>query len=247
MDVERGTYYGFIEADDYCLYEKVRLQKRNWGKGNYEESITLLKELEEELDLSKTLNLQFVETTRFSVSRRGKIASEQEIEELKKILRYTMKNFEDEVYRVPFRQEVVILNMIALSYKRSGKREDAISIYEQIYKRYKNSQVLNVHHAVSEFLLYTNYVAVLEENDELVKAEQIGKEGIELMLECQRGDIAGTVLGNLACVYEKQEERKELAENCLRNSYYLLALYKYEKDKEILQEAYKKLYTLKLT
>ena len=61
-------------------------------------------------------------------------------------------------------------------------------------------------------------------------------------MDCQRGDIAGKIMGNLSCVYEKKDgqENEVLAETCMRYSYYILKLYEddFEHTKEYYQQKY---------
>jgi len=245
MGLNRGSYYGSIVADDYELYEKVREYKRSVGKREWETAKRLKKELEEGLDLGNPVNKQFIEICQLQEKLQGKdFDHEKGIRELKRILGYTWKDFEGNVYRVPFREEVVILSQIAFSLRMLGRMEEAINIYEQILCRYENSAVSNDFHASSCFLIYVNYTGDLEVSGNLEKAEKIGKEGISLMLKCQRGDVAGKILANVSCIYEKKviKENIELAEKCLRNSYYLLALYQNQYYEKLLYNIYQKKY-----
>lgn len=245
MELERERYYSFIITDDYRLYEKVRLFKRNFFQENKNVAYTLLKEIEEKLDLKNPLNKQFIESSwLIKKTEDDSINLEQIILEFKKVLCYTMKKFNGTIYRVPFRQEFVILNQIALCMRQIGKNKEAISLYEQILNEYENSKVLEQHHAISKMLLYINYALLLEENNELEKSKKIGKQGIKLAIECGRGDIIGVFLGNLACLYEKRKcsKDRELGECYLRNSYYFLCLYEQDKDSIIIKKYYEKKY-----
>ena len=249
LDLERERYYGFIVADDYGLYEKVRLYKRNIGREEMEEAERIFNELSEKLDSKYVINNQFIETGRIQANLdKNTLSYECAYEELKKILNYTMKDYDDTVYRVPFRQEAVILNQMAKCLRRNRRDDEAIQLYEQILERYDNSMVSKKFHSVPLMLIYISYTGLLEVMDHLDKSEKIGKEGIRLMLDCQRGDIAGLILGNLSCVYEKRNTIKdaELAKSSLGNSYYLLDLYLHEYDKAILKDAYEKMYQTKL-
>lgn len=247
MGSERKTYYGFIVADDYSLYEKVRLFKREVSRGRNEEAHVLLQELEESLDRNILLNRQFLETAWMQEEENErKISNEQFMLKMEQLLRYTMKEYDGTVHRIPFRQEFVILNQIAICMKRSGNVKKANALYKQLLNKYNNSKVLKQHHAISILPLYLNYAGFLEVDNKLEEAEYIGKEGIGLAIECQRSDMAGKIMGNLSCVYEKKDgyENEVLAENCLRNSYYLLKLY--EDDCESTKKYYEQRYKMDL-
>ena len=247
MGSERKTYYGFIVADDYSLYEKVRLFKREASRGRNEEAHVLLQELEESLDRNILLNRQFLETAWLQEEENErKISNEQFMLKMEQLLRYTMKEYDGTVHRIPFRQEFVILNQIGICMKRSGNVKKANALYKQLLNKYNNSKVLKQHHAISILPLYLNYAGFLEVDNKLEEAEYIGKEGIGLAIECQRSDMAGKIMGNLSCVYEKKDgyENEVLAENCLRNSYYLLKLY--EDDCESTKKYYEQRYKMDL-
>ncbi len=246
LDSERKIYQGFVVTDDYQIYEKVRESGKYWFKKNKEESDIILEEIECGLDMRITANRQYDEHRRLlKQSAEGYISAEEELEELERILRYSMKEFAGEIYREPSREEFVLLNRMALCKKRMGQVEDAILLYEQIQKYYQSSGVLECNHAMSEFIFYINYVGILETADQLEKAEKSGMDGIRLMLECQRGDMAAELLGNLACVYEKKG-KKQRSEFCLRYSYQLLILYGHEKDSIAIKEYYEKKYGRKI-
>lgn len=245
LGLERERYYGFIITEDYELYEKVRLYHRFIDKDEREKAASILAELEEKLDYGYIVNKQFIETGKIIAELNKKeISYECGYEKLKTVLRYSIKDYDDKIYRVPFRQEVVILNKMAGCLEKNNKEAEAIEIYRQILDRYDNSMVSKVFHSVPLMLIYINYTGLLEETNHPEEAEKIGKEGIRIMLDCQRGDVTAKVLANLSCVYDKGNTNtdKELAKKSLRSSYYLLDLYLGDYNKAILKEAYERLY-----
>lgn len=248
MGVERETYYGYIVADDYYLYEKVRTYFMSEGKTQevLENAEKTFEKLEKNLDKRYLTNRQFLETMRIEKKNKDTQSDwKQSIKEMKQILNYSMEGYEGKIYRVPFRQEVIILVYIAISLRRLDKKEEALEIYRQILEKYEKSMVEKPFHAVPLFLVYVNYVGLLEVSDYLEKSEKIAKEGIAFSLECQRGDIAAEILANISCVYEKKVDT-ELARLCLKNSFYLLELYQYERECIVLKESYEKVYKMKL-
>lgn len=241
MGMSREKYYGFIVSDDYALYEKVRLYNRCVGKEEREKAYELLNEIENGLDMKEQVNRQFIESGRIRERLwEQKITYEQAIDELKKILYWTMPPIKGKemVYRVPFRKEFMILNQMALCYKRNGQVEEAVVIYRSIEESYHNSDVPMCLHAVPGFTLYTNYTGFLEVNDKLEKALEVGMRGIKHAMICNRTDLIGAILANVYCVFEKQH-KPELAEKYLRYACSLVNLYKRRNDKKILENEYK--------
>lgn len=241
LGMERENYYGFIEADDYELYEKVRQHNRCFPKGKWEEAMRLLDELEEKLDMTKTVNKQFIGMERvYEQMLRGQLSREQANRQLKELLELTMPPAKsgEMVYRVPFRVEYMLYNHIAINLRNDGKIEEALRIYEELMKRYKKSEVVMRYHAVPGMLLYINYTGFLEAYDELEKAQDIGLEGLRHSIECCRGDIAGDILANLSQVYGKQG-LPEVEETYLRYAYCLICLYGRNDIIDILQRTYR--------
>ena len=244
MGMEREKYYGYIEADDYELYEKVREYNRSFPKDRWEKAMKLLDEIEAKLDMTKSVNRQFIGTGRISAQTEGgELTREQANEQLWELLHLTMPPADSGtmIYRVPFRMEYTIWNHIAINFRKAQKVQKALIIYEALVQRYKKSRVLMRHHAVPGLTLYLNYAGFLEAADELEKAEEIGKEGLRHGLECCRGDMAGDILANLSLVYGKRG-LPEVEETYLRYGYSIVKLYGREEVTNILQKAYKKKY-----
>ncbi len=244
MGVQRGNYYGFIESEHFYLHEMVRTQKRYISRGENDKADQLLSDIKKNIDMSLIPNQQFILTAEIRSQLASKqITNQQAIDSLKELLYLTMPPIQgkDMVYRVPYRQEFVILNNIALCYGHMGMAETELAIYRQIKERYDVSQVSMKYHAAPGLIFYTNYTGALEENNELEKADSIGLEGISQQIRCGRGDSTGGILANLSCVYGKQG-RLELEEKALRYAILLSALYKRKYFQNMLQKIYNKKY-----
>ena len=108
MGVERERVYGFIISDDYELYEKVRWYKRKISKGEMDAAKVLLDELENALDMDNIVNRQFIETAKLQEKLRQKnVDYKWGLVELKRILNYTLKGYNGNVYRVPLDRKLL--------------------------------------------------------------------------------------------------------------------------------------------
>lgn len=227
LGMERENYYGFIEADDYRLYEKVRQFNRCFPLSHYEKATKLLDEIENGIDMTLAVNKQFIMTEHIILqTNRGELSREQANQRLKELLFLTMPPTDSGAffYRIPFRTEFMLLNHIAVNLRFDNKVEEAVSIYEELMKCFKRNKVCMQHHAVSAFLLYINLAGLLEVLDRLDRSEAVGREGLLHCIECCRGDIAGCIMANLSLVYCKRGQ-PELEEVYLRNGYYLNDFY----------------------
>lgn len=249
MGMDRSLYHGFVVAKNYNTYEKVRFFHRDWFKEDMRTVKQLLKEIEDDIDMDNMFNRQFIDGIKLVIKiKEGLINLDDAIKELAEVLQYTMKRYQGIVYRVPFREECVILNQIALCFKRKGDSSEACEVYQHIIDRYEQSRVLAQHHAISILLICINYVNLLEEINELEKAEKIGKRGLSIAIDCGRGDAAAILLANLSCIYvsDKRPEKESLCEYGLRSGYYLLEMYGHEKDSSVVKKYYEDLFKKEL-
>lgn len=135
MGMERENYYGFIEADDYELYEKVREYNRNIPNGRLEEAMRLLDEIQNGIDMTKTVNKQFIGMERiFEQITQNKLPLEQANRQLWELLTLTMPPTDSDrmIYRAPFRTEYIIWNHMAVNLWKAGRVEKAIGIYGEL-------------------------------------------------------------------------------------------------------------------
>lgn len=245
LDYDRQFFQGYVVSDDYYAYELVGAINENWYKKNNEEAYRLLAELEGMLDLSIPINRQYVEHGKLQRKvEEGEMSREEAVEELKCLLRYTMKDYVDRIYRTPTRQEFIIINHMAICLKKLGRMEEAEKVYQQVINCYEKNSVDASGHMASQFLLYINYVGLLEEENKIIEAKEVGWQGLDFMLDCQKGAVAASLLSNIACVYEKMllEEEKKFGITCLQMCYVLMLLYQHEKDAEKVSLYYKHKY-----
>lgn len=228
LKVERERYFGYVITEDWDAYELVWNYKRNCFEENQEDALEILEEIETRIDMSRPENKQFVETARLRDRiKRKQITNEEAMKQLRELLGYTMPEYDNKLFRIPSREEFLILNRIALCLKWSGKEEESIALYEDILKKYQASKVKLEHHTHVMMLLYLNYFSTLYICEKVNKAEEVGETGTRLMLKYQRGDFLAVFIANLACVYEESEAqaKREIALKCLKSSYNLLELY----------------------
>lgn len=245
LDYDRDFYQGYIVTNDYRLLEMVGEINALLYRKETDTAYRLLNELEAQLDMSIPTNRQYIGEKRLQKKLNdGECKLEHAIEELKYLLYETMSEVEKLIYRSPSREEFAILIHLAICFKEMQEKERARTLYQQMWEYYNRSDVLARDHIISKALFYINYVALLEETNDLLKAEIIGWEGIGFLLDCERGDVAGTLLANISCIYEKMPVKGEpqLAQQCLWNSYTLLKMFCHQKDAEKVENYIKNIY-----
>lgn len=118
-------YFGFVEATEFEVYEWVE-SYQHLAAENSKEAEVWLKKIREELDCTSPVNRQFLESSEVMEKRRtGKITAGEELAALEKSLRYTMPEYSGTIYRIPHRQETVILEEIVCCMKELKRTEAA--------------------------------------------------------------------------------------------------------------------------
>lgn len=128
-------YYGYVVAAEYEIYElaEVYQQKKS---SNPEEARKLCQEIKRRIDADIPVNRQFLESTELMDKRRqGHITLGEELAGLEKCLRYTMPEYDGTIYRIPYRQESVILEEVLYCKESLQQREAARYLAREIAKK----------------------------------------------------------------------------------------------------------------
>lgn len=192
-----------------------------------------------ELDTEHIVNKQYVETEKLCIDQ--SIQSEERRKKLIEILSYTMpdinKNFD--IYRIPFRAEYEILNQIAITYREENNLTMALQIYKKLRQKFNQNNVSMKFHVIPGLSLYLNYAAFLEVNNNLDEAEMVSLEALKFVITTGRADIAGDVLVNCSCIYDKRKNFKK-EEQYLRHGYKFMQLYDLKVITPVIEEEYLK-------
>jgi len=127
-------YYGYVEASEYEVYELVE-EYRCLAAEDRTEAKELLKKIKEVLDGSVSVNRQFLESSELIYRRKTEeITVGEALAALEKCLRYTMPEYDGTIYRIPHRQETVILEEI-VNCMRAVQRTEAAEALDGIVKK----------------------------------------------------------------------------------------------------------------
>lgn len=143
LEEPHDKYYGYVVSQEYRAHELAEKYHQKRHK-TPEAATRLLQELKECLDAEQPVNLQFLESAELMEKRRKNVITMgEELAGLEQCLWYTMPEYDGRIYRIPFRQEVVILQEMIKCMKRL-KRPDAArtlagNVEEKISKKRKIS------------------------------------------------------------------------------------------------------------
>lgn len=154
-------------------------------------------------------------------------------------------------YRVPFRNEVELFNLIAISANKMGKYIEAVNIWKYVLETYAHSHVSIVHHYRMYAFMLSNYVktyADIEWEENLLQkrenAIKIVEKSIKFEIRCGKGSAIGIDFVTKACtLLEIDKERYEAdIKKYLRMGYDVALLFLNNKNPAQIKNFYKEIY-----
>ncbi len=245
LGVEKSYYISRVQSDNYDLYELCHWKNQASFDFEWDKATEIIDELAAVLDMDIPLNRQYIETCRIGDKKvRGEINPEDGLQQLERILRYTMTDYRDGKMRIPSREEFVILNLMAGFSRKAGRMKKGLELRERMLKAYQKSRVKEEYHTNSVILLYLCYGEMLESDGQLKLAKEMDNFGILLEMWSGKCKVAGKILANLAFVYNKSDspEKYELQKSCLWHSYQICLLMQQKKLAKIIEDGYYSLF-----
>lgn len=245
LELDRDICSTRLVVNDFALLEMEReIAKQNHYK-NYEEAEWLFHQLKARLSMEWNENRQYVTYMEaYFAKERGRISSEEAVEQCMEALQITRKNMGleqiDEV--VLGRMEAMIVNYIAVNYYEMGRREEAITILEKVKSGYENSKIDLKYHYVAMSLIYVNLSGNYEECDFFEKAILACEDGIKLELRCNRGSMLGFFIKQRAYTEDRMTDGKISGQKKYQQAYQIYRLMKKEVSMKSLLKVYKQLY-----
>lgn len=241
LGVNKSYYISRVQSEDYDLYELCHWRNQAGFNLELDKTKEMLNELEKKLDMSVPLNRQYIEACRIGVEKvQEKIEPKEAVQQLERVLKYTMPDYKTGKMRIPSREEFVILNLMAGLMKKSGEIKKGLQLRECILQTFQQSKVAEEYHTNSLLLLYLGYSEMLETDNQLEYAELIATRGIQLDIWCGKGKITAKILANLAYAYNKNnsKEKQILCDEYLWHSYQMCLLMKQETPARVVEESY---------
>lgn len=134
-DIVWKNYYGYVETEDFKIYRMVR-EYQSLVREDKESAGRLLEEIRAGLDCSNPVNRQFLEGSRILERLADNTGNMRELlQELAVCLHYTMPEYDGKLYRIPYREEVVLLQGCVECMKRLGNVTAAEVLEQNLTKK----------------------------------------------------------------------------------------------------------------
>ena len=145
------------------------------------------------------------------------------------------------------KQEVMILNGIAVAYAKMGKKEYSVKIYKDILESYKQSKVFPVFRAYGLLVVLGNLALYLEEINCFEEALEQLRRKLKLELYCRRIGRIEEILLDMAYTLERKGSEAEKRKLMYIQAYYLSDLVQETMIKEITALHFREVYEYEIT
>lgn len=222
LGIERGKYCGTAIVENYELLELKYEIDILIGTGRYEEAQNKLEQLRSCLDEGKRLNRMAVEAYQGMIDVRYSQADAKEIyEKLVELLIESSFLKDNIIHRVPFYNEMLVLNMMCECLRRMDAPQFCVSIYQEIIKKGKESRI--------DIKYQNNIISLALANiDILDPKREWCEKGIAYELLCGKGNMIYLHLMSKMRLEENEETRRETT----RLAYYMADLFYRETNQQ---------------
>mgnify|MGYP004455674943 CR=1 FL=1 len=236
LGVERGKYCGTLVVEDFEILESKYEIDILVGTGKYKEAQKKLSELEKRIDNEEKINKMAMSIYKMVIElgvelSTGRMHVEAIQESVRTLLEKNGVLRDGRVYRVPFFYEMAALNALGICLKRTGKRQEAIAIYQDILRCVEESAIDEKY----QNLIVSPVVANLDLYD---SKRKWGKKGISYELRCGKGKMLYMHFYSQVELMEEECVKREMT----RKAYYLSELFYRENNRQQIKEYYEKTY-----
>ena len=235
-------YYGG-ELDTANLKAiNLRLQQRDaYLCGNDEECLSILQEMERQVDMNSVANIQYIRNNEYVSKCRMGILSEQETyEKLEMLLKLTQNVEYDSSQLVYYSQtELEILAHMAQLLREMGQYEKGIHSIQTVLKQIQNSK-MNIRfqwNGISFLLRVLNslYFEIHDYEVALQIAQYVQRENVKRREGC---NLIETLDGMADALEHMGEQYSEEYKKLYRHTVYVAEFFRMKKMKELMQKFY---------
>lgn len=202
-----------IAADRYEIIALERRIARAEHKSEDKNAESLIKELQEKLDMSIIENQQYVQSRKLWIElQEGNYTYEEVIEKLFAILHMTLPGRDEEVFLYNLTsRECFILNQIAILYCKDEQKEKGIELWKKLLINYEKKGMQKVFNIRDWAMLMGNVAGRMEEMGDVRHPIKICLERLKTELEIGKGNAIGRSLAIIACVQERKRDAECMA------------------------------------
>ncbi len=206
LGLSRRRYEGEVITADYHMLELNREAVKLCCRHETEKVEWIMERMRKRLDMSIPENRQFVGreelVKRF---RKGEFTPEETYRKADELLQMT---YREGTERVPFSNEVRLINTKCMCLQYMGRINEAVSVYKKILERFKKSRVRLKYHFRTVGLIMNNMTLYLAHSDDIEEVEIWSGERIQQQLLNGKVNTIHYALSNFVGLEEYRAEKK---------------------------------------
>ena len=241
LDIGWSYYRGELVTDKLSVYRLLKEEKLINVEEEWEKRLTILQELEKELDMNVVENYQYIEEAKnMTQYDLGEISIEEAYQKELKLLLLTNEIYEQYSYVVYYSQkELEIIGQMAQLLRKQGKYKEGIVLLEKILENRKKSPV-DIKYQWNGYdfilrILASLYFAVGRYEDDF----KITKDVYDINIRTRDSGNLPEMLDAMADDLEHMGERySQEYKKLYRQTYYIADFYGFSKVKTFTKKYY---------
>lgn len=239
LDIPYGWYTSMLVTDNYECLMLARQGILASKFGDWEKMEMVLKKQKQLLDFEQIKNQQYLmEVENVLLYRTGQKTCDQFQDTAIKALHLTVPNWNIHESIVHFysKEEITLLNQIAISYRLQRKSDIGVHIIASVYETLEKSAIDLTERAEEAVMLLATWKNLLTDLEEYDEAIEKADRGIKIALQSERGDKLDTLVyeKGWSNIHKNCHDEQDMRENikiCLA-AYFISDLYNRERNKK---------------
>lgn len=239
LDIPYGWYTSMLVTDNYECLMLARQGILASKFGDWEKMEMVLKKQKQLLDFEQIKNQQYLmEVENVLLYRTGQKTCDQFQDTAIKALHLTVPswNIHESIVHFYSKEEITLLNQIAISYRLQGKSDIGVHIIASVYETLEKSAIDLTERAEETVMLLATWKNLLTDLGEYDEAIEKADRGIKIALQSERGDKLDTLVyeKGWSNVHKNCHDEQDMRENikiCLA-AYFISDLYNRERNKK---------------
>lgn len=239
LDIPYGWFTSMLVTDNYECLMLARQGILASKFGDWEKMEMVLQKQKQLLDFGQIKNQQYLmEVENVLLYRTGQKTCDQFQDTAIKALHLTVPNWNlhESIVHFYSKEEITLLNQIAISYRLQKKSKIGVHIIASVYETLEESAIDLTERAEEAVMLLATWKNLLTDLGEYDQAIEKADRGIKIALQSERGDKLDTLVyeKGWSNIHKNCHDEQEIWENikiCLE-AYFISDLYNRERNKK---------------
>lgn len=226
LGLEKGRYNGCVVTGSFEVMEQKRSIDGFLLRRDFQKARAQTQKLKTALDMDIPENKMVVRLYEVVTAKYfGELTAEEAFAELKELAERFMDMETGTFFHIPMRNEVIVINNIAIVLHELGRKEEAADLYRITLEKIQSSKVKIKYRYRSHQLLFNNYVHDYGDMEGALR-------GMQYEFLCGKAMELASCVNNILQILHRKEVPIAECDEWTKAVYYLLDLFNFEKDKK---------------